>query len=300
MSEVETQLREYFDAAVERVTAEDILAGHRVTEKVQFSRPRWHPRPAWAAIAAFAATVVVLGGSIGLGTWLRNPDEDAASGGFRGAVDTITGGSVPWWPIAVIVVAMAALVFVLTFMRRGIRKEKAMATTIDTPTSDKQLEDAQRNNHWLIGAVVVLAIALLALGAWVVYDQAQTADTAGSDAVIEMLDDYRAAWNEYDGDAFMALTAEDYVLVSSGGEEVARTMQASTIRGFAKGINFQVEQIGDPVVVGDGPYYVAVANRLDSDAYEGDLVDHVVISTFVVVETADGLKVAEHHTVGNT
>ena len=57
MSEIETQLRDYFDVTVERVTAEDILAGQRVFETVRPVSPRrtWHP--AWAAVGAFLSLI---------------------------------------------------------------------------------------------------------------------------------------------------------------------------------------------------------------------------------------------------
>lgn len=169
-----------------------------------------------------------------------------------------------------------------------------MATTVKPPTVER-VATSRRSNRWLVVAVVVLALAVLALGAWMIYDLVAEPETAAPDAVRELMDDYTAAWNNYDGDAFMALTTDFYTF-DNGFETLARSSTASSVRGgIWKAAGMQVERVGEYITIGDGPYYVAAVNRIESN----DPVDFFGISTNVVVETEDGLKVAEHRFLGD-
>ena len=68
MPNVESQLRQYFDSTVERIDAEDVLAGVRVTNQ----RQRWNARarrPLRAAVAS-AALVTVAISAVVAGAWM--------------------------------------------------------------------------------------------------------------------------------------------------------------------------------------------------------------------------------------
>lgn len=292
MRDVETQLREYFDAAVERVTVDDVFARQQVAAQGAAKRRRPALRPAWAGVVAFVATLVVLGGSLGLGVAVREPELDA---GYtlvpEGTAEGVASTSAYWLLIPALAVAMAAVVALIVRNRQvSTRKERAMATTIET-TPAEQLKTAERNNRWLVVTVVVLAVALVALGAWVVYDLASEPATDIPDEVSTLFDDYTAAWNAHDRDAFLAQTTEDYTF-NSAGVTRSRETQAAML-GMAQ--SFHVERVGDLVVMGEGPdYYVTVANEI---TYQDN--DYVGVSTYRLVETQEGLRVAEHVWVGN-
>lgn len=66
-----------------------------------------------------------------------------------------------------------------------------MATTIET-SSAEQLGTMRRSNRRLGVTVVVLAIALVALGAWVMYDLASQPETAATADINTLYDDYLA------------------------------------------------------------------------------------------------------------
>ena len=292
MSEIETQLRDYFDATVERVTAEDILARQRVFETIRPVTPRrtWHP--AWVAVGAFVATAVVLGGTIGLGAVLTGPTGDVGSGGIAAVVREATEAASWWWLLVAAIALGLAVAGALIALRRrqGTHKEEedTMATTIEAPPAETTGR-ADHNNRGLIVTIVALAIALLALGAWAIYQQTAESETAGPAAVEELLDDYTAAWDNYDGEAFLALTTESYV--HDNGRTIYRQAATATlITGMLQTTKFKGEQVGDRIVTGDGPYYAAVVNQLSTySTPSGD-----GISTFVIVDTDDGLKVASH------
>ena len=59
MSRVEPQLREYFDAGVERITVEDVIAQAQVQQnRLEPLRQRRSLKPAWAAVGAVAVTMM--------------------------------------------------------------------------------------------------------------------------------------------------------------------------------------------------------------------------------------------------
>jgi hypothetical protein len=297
MSEIETQLREYFDATVERVTAEDVLAGQRVFETIRPVAPRrtWHP--AWVAVGAFVGTAVLLGGTIGLGAVLTGPTGDIGSGGLAAVVREATEAASLWWLLIAAIALVIAVAGALIALRRrqGTHKEEedTMATTIEAPPAETT-GTADHNNRGLIVTIVVLAVALLALGAWAIYQQTAESETAVPAAVEELLNDYGVAWSNHDGEAFLALTTADYVH-DNGGATYDQAGTANMITGTLEGLRWQAELVGDRIATGDGPYYIAEVNRLVTvDSQTG-----LGISTIVVINTDDGLKVRSHVWTGS-
>ena len=299
MPEIEARLRSYFDAAVERVTVEDVVARQRVFETSDHPRRSRQLRPIWAAAAAFVGTVAVLGGSLALGFTVRRPALDAGSGSFTETLSDVTETRpASWLFIAAIAVAVGLVgALIVKNHQRRTRKEKTMARTMEAPTIEAP-ETAERNNRRLVWAVVGLAVALIALGAWSLYNQAADSETTPPAAVTELLDNYIAAWNDHDGDAFGELTTDDYIYTSADGE-FTRAQIAWTIGSEAAAVNFTVEMIGDAIATAGVPYYVAVVNRAETTATGGNTSAINAVSTFVIVETDAGLKVAEHRVVGN-
>lgn len=136
--------------------------------------------------------------------------------------------------------------------------------------------------------VIVLAVALLGLGAWTIYDYATGSDMAVPGEIETLLDDYATAWNDYDSAAFLALVTDDYTFESLG--------QVTSAEEEAAGIaqlgldDWGVEPTGDRIMAGDGPnYFVAQSNRVTSSVsdYEG-------ISLYTIVER-DGVYLISHH-----
>lgn len=251
--------------------------------------PRYRRRPGWAVAAAFAMTIVMVGGALGLGLALREPGSDVGAAWIVDVIgDSATVVSTGWLIIPAIVGSVAIALIVRN--KTHARKELAMAT-ITEPTPTKELETTKRNNHWLIIAVVVLAAALLGLGAWVIYDLSTESDIAATSGIDAVYDDYLAAYANGDPDAFVAATTAAYMF-RSFGETRTQSEQAATISGLS---TLEIQRVGDLVVMGDGPvYYVAVAERVTvADA------EYVGVSAYRMIETEDGLKISEHDWVGN-
>ncbi len=269
-------------ALVARVEAALGYRATRVTSEHIVPRRR-SLRPAWAAAIAFVATVAVLGGSLVLGVLLHQPGFDTASSWIPDGLEAAAAAtSVGWLLVPTIATAVAATTALVV---RNRTKETAMATTIDTPPAER-LETARRNNRWLVAAVIVLALLLAALGAWVLYDLASEPETAATEEVQAVLDDYMAAYVDGDVEAFKALTTDNYRFESTGNYAVDRNYQG----GIAVEPGFQIERVGNLRMAGDGPMYYVVATEqatLDDTVYPG-------VSAYVVLETDEGLRVLEH------
>ena len=136
-----------------------------------------------------------------------------------------------------------------------------MSTTFDTPPADHKLEEAHRTNRWLVAAVVILAIALVVLGGWVVNDVTAESGTEPPAEVQALIVDYGEAWNAYDGDRFLGLVSENYEFYDD--HTVARDAEATAalIEG-GEPYGFTTKEDGDysAEVSRDGAEYVVSAS----------------------------------------
>jgi hypothetical protein len=99
---------------------------------------------------------------------------------------------------------------------------------------------------WLI-AVVVLAAALVALGAWVIVDRTSGGDSATQDATA-LADKFDAAFNARDANALAALMTKDVEMRSLGDTAFGNETIADGIASFAIS---QVERVSSVMVHGD-------------------------------------------------
>jgi len=137
--------------------------------------------------------------------------------------------------------------------------------------------------------IAVLAAALALPFSAVACSDDEPANAVPDD-VWAVVEDYTQAWNDYDGEAFRSVVTEDYHFVT-GGMETGVEAQANLISTALSSQDWAAETVGDPIVAGDGPYYVAITNQLTSasspDGVEG-------MSTVTVVDDNGALKVSEH------
>lgn len=118
-------------------------------------------------------------------------------------------------------------------------------------------------------------------------------DTAVSGEIETLLEDYRAAWNDYDSEAFLALVTDDYTFEFAGDVTTAEEQAAGIAN--SEFINGHVEKVGAPIMFGDGPnYFVAEANRTTSSDIDMD-----GISLFTIVQDGDVYKIHSHVVVGS-
>lgn len=177
---------------------------------------------------------------------------------------------------------------------RILSREEVSEVTTLTDSQTKGSPEIGRLKGRIRGltiTVVVLAVALLGLGAWMIYDYATGPDTAVTGDIGTLLDDYTAAWNNYDSEAFLALVTDDYTFEGAGEVNTAE----EEALGIAQlGIyDWNVTITGDRVIAGDGPTYVALQpNQVTSTA--GDMEG---VSVFTIVETDGSYLISGHRFV---
>ncbi len=164
---------------------------------------------------------------------------------------------------------------------------------------DPSLDRARSRIRFLTITVVVLAIALIGLGAWLVSERATSSETAVTEEIQSVVDDYLAAWNTYDGDTFLELVTSDYALDMTSGP-VSMILEAKEASELINGLavrDWQETSIGQPSMTGEGPWFVSVVEHFTAPDYGPEGADGV--STFTIVDEGGTLKVARHTYVGN-
>ena len=204
MRDVIEQLTAYFDATVERVTAEDVLAGADVRSQNGRHAPTRVPRlrPAWVVAAGFVATVVLIGGAIGIARLLeRGWGDGGAPPPIGDAGDGLAG---PWvLLIAAGVILALAMVGMAWRSRREIVKEQDMQT-IEKPEVEVSPRPRSPAIFILLAALLILAAG--ALGWWLGSSGGERAAE-----VPEIVELFNQALIDGDVEAMTALYTEDGV-----------------------------------------------------------------------------------------
>lgn len=121
-------------------------------------------RPAWVAATAFAATLVVIGGTMAVGMALRRDEFDVGS--ISGAVRDVAATSSSRWVLVPVLAGALVLFALITSKQIRTRKETHMTTTDATRQRAEQqqiVKKAPTKGRWLWLALgVVAAIAVVA------------------------------------------------------------------------------------------------------------------------------------------
>ena len=233
MRDVTGQLADYFDATVERITPEDVIAGSE--GRYPISRldptPRRQLRPAWVVAVAFTTTIVVFGGSLGVMMMFRARLMPAGSGFGPIAASPGTGNDMDWLWVVVVALVVALLAAIAGLIVKGRRTGRGanggstMTMTTDKPQVDESVQKLQTTNRVLIVAVVVLALLAIGLGGWAIYQA--TADdqvAAVPEDVAALLETWETANNQNDGSVLDLYAIGGYHLAGTNrytGEELA-------------------------------------------------------------------------------
>jgi hypothetical protein len=126
----------------------------------------------------------------------------------------------------------------------------------------------------IVLAVVALGLVTLVAGAFVLDD-----DSAAPTEVTVLLDEFATAYATEDTDLFGTIVTDDYTFTEdfySAGEPTPDFSAAGPLHAALDDIatsTWRVERLGDPIVVGDGPWFVSVGeswtdpfNRADGAA----------------------------------
>ncbi|NNC41225.1 MAG: hypothetical protein HKN95_11075 [Acidimicrobiia bacterium] len=285
MPDAEVQLRQYLESTVERIDAEDVLAGTRVTTQAV----RWSVRarrPVRTALAA-ASLVTAAIGVVVLGAWLLGAAGSRI--GEAGPTPTAAQPLAPAvWPI--LLFAGGAVGAAFTTWKLKDRKG-GFVDTLERETPE--VVHLRKSNRGLIIALVVALLALAGLGIWVLFDK--VVDTGIEADINALLDEYTANANASDWEANLDLMTGQFIFVDGDGdrtstaEYVAYNSDLESAHG-----DFRVETLGDPVIVAEDSgrkFYVAVPLQMGvgRDPYLKGF------STFVIIEGPDGdLRLISH------
>ncbi len=165
--------------------------------------------------------------------------------------------------------------------------------TMRAPVEAWSVETVERRNRGQTIAIVILTVIALGLSGWLAFELFAAEETAVSSDVQEVIDDYHAAWNAYDREAFLDLVTLDYRLyIGAGGSGL---MAEETSLMISEGADDpgkpMVEVVGSGQMVGDATeVYVSVVNRI---TIAGD-IDSEGIGVFALVKQGDIWKVRSH------
>ena len=176
-----------------------------------------------------------------------------------------------------------------------------MTTLKDEPYVHTEAPTTGRS-RWLVVLTIALAVLVVAMGAWIVYDLMTQPSVPGEvEAVVQ---DYVAAW-EADDAAITALVTEDFQLnryhyrpdATAPGGVTWDLLVTDDIDGVVNDliplVDWQVETGGDWIVTGDGPWYVSVVETwtFGDAVYEG-------IATYLVIDDGGAYRIANDTWVG--
>ena len=175
------------------------------------------------------------------------------------------------------------------------------AVTGRPPKETEANHRVKRRSRFLTIAVVVLGLIAIVLAVLVWTDR--SAESAMPADVEQVIDDYTGAIAAGDRYAWEETVTDDYAnrryTFGSDHELWADWTLEEAANAYAFRIEFkpavEYEQIGEPLVTGDGPWFVTVAQSWLEE--EGDIV-YDGSATYTVVERDGVVKVASEYFVG--
>lgn len=189
------------------------------------------------------------------------------------------------------------------------RSEQGGVMTALTDRPDQvnadQLHQAERRNRLLTITVVVLVLAVFGLGSWIIYDATTDREASVTAEIDQLLDDYISAVSANDAPAYLAVVTDDFVvndiLYYQVGGTLVRSLSSETLDLVATSLEFavtewQFELVGEPIVTGEGPWYVSLVENARNTTEENHR--YVGVSTYVVVDDDGTLLVAEKTWIG--
>jgi flagellar basal body-associated protein FliL len=255
MSRPEMQLREYFDAGVERISVEDVIAQAKVSEGgVRPLHMKRSFKPAWAAAGAFVVTLVGIGGLASVLKLTPRIAGDVDAG--AGEIVDASGSTIVVWLIAAVVAAVVAGLTVWLVHRSSkpseneeeIEPDQGKVTVMETieRTETETTQKTEQRSRWPIVVIVVMAIALVGLIAWMTLAMRPNSPTAAPPEIQQLMEDYTAAWNAYDADALEGLVTVNYRIHSNLTDYDMEDVRAYMLTGL-EGMDWHVTT--------EGPYY---------------------------------------------
>ena len=308
MPNVERQLREYFDAGVERLSVDDVMAQAAVREnRLELLRSRRSLKPAWAAVGAFAATIVAIGGVVGLLAATQRLSREVGGDGVE--VVATGGGTVGVWLVAGLVAALVAAAVTWMIRRPAAEAEQEepdegrvmVMETIEQADADVGTNQEEKTpSRWPTIVVAILAVAVVGLVAWMIFAMRPNSPNAAPAEIQQLMEDYNAAWNAQDPEALEALVTDTYRAYGPDIGGAAFDHDMESVRTYLMPLlaesDWQVTEPGPVYAVSDGGIVWYVSTEGATITRDGS--DHAQNGVWTVVDRNGEFLVDEHFMMG--
>jgi flagellar basal body-associated protein FliL len=261
-------------------------------------------KPAWAAAGAFVVTLVGIGGLASVLKLTPRIAGDVDAG--AGEIVDASGSTIVVWLIAAVVAAVVAGLTVWLVHRSSkpseneeeIEPDQGKVTVMETieRTETETTQKTEQRSRWPIVVIVVMAIALVGLIAWMTLAMRPNSPTAAPPEIQQLMEDYTAAWNAYDADALEGLVTVNYRIHSNLTDYDMEDVRAYMLTGL-EGMDWHVTTEGPYYAVegSTGTWYVSsegsTVNRTGKDYGHNGVWK-------VIDERVGGPLVVEHYTMG--
>jgi hypothetical protein len=179
------------------------------------------------------------------------------------------------------------------------------APSADSASSHRPVDGGAPGGGWRwIVAVLAVGVVLLA-GALTYVLVADDQDSGVPVEVQQVVDEFRAAIERNDVAAMQALVTDEFRRPDYLGDPWRNTPARGvrTIEYFGSSRGFEIDPVGDPIVTGNGPWYVAQVEAwtvvVPNDHGDDIVVAYDAISTFAVVDTDDGMRIDDGYWAGH-
>lgn len=169
---------------------------------------------------------------------------------------------------------------------------------------------AEPQRRRLLITVVAVSLLLVAAAAWVLIDRANQSESDIETRIESLFGEYLRAWEEHDAEGFRAVVTNDFVIneyyYQVAGDRVFMTehidedLDGVVNVGLNASRQWRPEQTGEPLIVGDGPWFVSIEEDWVLETYNGrpnDLRGDGT-STYVVIDEGGTLKIANQFWAG--
>ncbi len=181
-----------------------------------------------------------------------------------------------------------------------------MTSTIERPASGLAEPPGQPHGPSRVASITIaaLAVIVIALGVTVVY-QASGDDSPKEvpDDVQALLDDFVIANETYDYEAFQTLVTDNFrrplyegdPTEGPGYRNIMRTQDFDFFEEEEP--EWEIDQVGDAIVQGDGPWYISVAQNWEKHTM--DIRIEAVYTYVVIVDTDGVLRIDDGYWAGH-
>ena len=142
----------------------------------------------------------------------------------------------------------------------------------------------------VLAALLVLGFAVAAvIVGWLLSERTASRDAALPPEIERLVDDYVAALNDWDREAYLSLVTGDATHRTPSASRTA-AVHARHVEDF-RVIDLHIGPIGEPIVYGDGPWYVAQAVRITATTYSEERGGIMVLT---IVDDDGAPRIARH------